>query len=179
MTGRQKIWKYVGLGTLWAVALCGALNSEPVFAAVFGQGHSICGRWGCAAPLPTLLQWHVSVAVVLLPLAWQSPSWSWLTVRHRSWILMLFVASAVSLYVLVDAVIWALRNLDSHLPYIMNRAWYSTISQTDIPCLPILAASILTWLRCRRAGVNVETASATPLESQVPTDETIPSVDAV
>lgn len=170
MTSRQKVWKYVGLGTLWAVALSGSLNSEPVFAAIVGQGHSICGRWGCAAPLATLLQWHAAVATVLFPLAWQSRNWSWLTVRHRSWSLMLIVAVSICLYVFADAVIWVLPNVDRNFPNIMNRALYTAISQTDIPCLPLLAASVLTWQRCRGHDVpelSTDTVSAAPLESHV------------
>ena len=57
------------LMTTWGVVIAGILRAEPLLAALFGSGHSICGVWGCGPPLSSLLVWHGFIAALTIPAA--------------------------------------------------------------------------------------------------------------
>ena len=63
---RYVIWGLEGL--LWFASLDGVLQLQRLPDAAFGQ-HSVCGPWGCGAPLPALLACHGFWAVLIAPAA--------------------------------------------------------------------------------------------------------------
>lgn len=146
---------------LWTAAIVGILHAEPLFASVFGDGHSVCGPWGCGPPLKSLLVWHGFVAVLTIPAAaWLGTSFATSSSRAAKFVLVLALAAAAT-FVVTNTGMWWSTASASLRGYVFQRAVFSTVAFTDAPVWPLLSAAFTFHVSSRRSMRRSQQASTT------------------
>ena len=118
--------------------------------------HSICGPWGCGPPVAALVSWQgfwlvlVAPIVGLLIRSWPA---NWL----RTGGLVLFAAGIATLVGIViwEVVTW-LPLVEGHpQTYFVQRFFFSVITLSDIPIIPVTLAGIAMYLSARIKRVTI------------------------
>lgn len=152
---RMHFWKRVLLLTGWALLVFAGLKSEPLFAAVIGQEHSVCGVWGCSAPLPALLAWHGSAAILLIPAGWLLASRPNGLFQKYAGTAALAVAAGAIGWLTYDTILWWLSTTDLARPFIGHRILFATIA-FEVPVIPLLLTASTVWLIGFRSRANAD-----------------------
>ncbi len=133
---RYAVWGAGGL--LWFASLDGALQLQRLPDAAFGL-HSVCGPWGCGAPLPALLACHSFWTILIGPpailAAWYLP---FVWVRRLG--IGMAAAGICGLAALVgwEAATWLPQVLPSQQHFFMQRCLFSLATLTDVPIVQVL-----------------------------------------
>lgn len=126
----------------WALAVAGILHAEPLLAQVVGDGHSVCGFWGCGPPLKSIIVWHGFVACVVVPAAaWLAHAYPVLSFRVGGAVLWTVVISAC-VFIAANTTLWWWTASPVARGFVLHRALFSTVAFSDVPVWPLLAAAI-------------------------------------
>ena len=146
---RYVIWGLEGL--LWFASLYGVLQLQRLPDASFGP-HSVCGPWGCGAPLPALLACHGFWTLLIAP-----PAILAATYLPAAWVrrlgIGLVAAAACGLIAVVawEAATWLPQVLPSQQRFFLQRCLFSIATLTDVPLVQVLIAGCTLCLVPRQA----------------------------
>ena len=148
----------------WTAALFGALSLSRLPDRVFGE-HSVCGPWGCGAPLPALVACHGFWLVLFAP----ATIYAARRLRpHNVWRLGAGLVSLGLLGLLAVAVWQAMAwwpNVDKSLHrYAIERYLFVLATLVDVPVLETFAAGVMLWRAGISRGPMELTTSSPPLE---------------
>ncbi len=129
----------------WAVGLFGVLSLQYLPDRFFGE-HSVCGPWGCGAPLPALMACHGFWLVLF------APATIYAARRLKPWTVWRLGAGlvALSLFELLGVALWQAiswwPNVDKSLHrYALERYLFVLATLVDVPVLETLLAGIALW----------------------------------
>lgn len=130
----------------WAAGLFGVLSLQYLPDRFFGE-HSVCGPWGCGAPLPVLLACHGFWAVLFAPsvvyAAWRlEPTTVW------RWGVSLLGLAGIALAAIAvwQALSWWPQVDSLQRQYLVQRYLFVLATLVDVPVLEMLVAGVtLYW----------------------------------
>lgn len=129
----------------WTAALFGVLSLQYLPDRFFGE-HTVCGSWGCGAPLPALLACHGFWLVLVAPATVYAarrlaPISVW---RLGAGLVALAGIGFVAIAVWQGATWW--QSVDPSLHrYAVQRYLFVLATLTDVPILETLVAGVTLW----------------------------------
>ncbi len=129
----------------WTAALFGVLSLQYLPDRFFGE-HTVCGPWGCGAPLPALLACHGFWLVLVAPATVYAarrlaPISVW---RLGAGLVALAGIGFVAIAVWQAATWW--QSVDPSLHrYAVQRDLFVLATLTDVPILETLVAGVTLW----------------------------------
>jgi hypothetical protein len=129
----------------WAAALFGVLSLQYLPDRFFGE-HSVCGPWGCGAPLPALLACHGFWLVLFAPATVYAarqvkPQTVW---RLGAGLVSVAGVGLAGIAVWQAATWW--QNVDPSLHrYAVERYLFVLATLVDVPVLETLVAGVTLW----------------------------------
>jgi hypothetical protein len=129
----------------WTAALFGVLSLQYLPDRFFGE-HTVCGPWGCGAPLPALLACHGFWLVLVAPATVYAarrlaPISVW---RLGAGLVALAGIGFVAIAVWQAATWW--QSVDPSLHrYAVQRYLFVLATLTDVPILETLVAGVTLW----------------------------------
>jgi hypothetical protein len=149
---RYLIWGIEALA--WFAALDAVLQLQRLPDHVFGP-HSVCGPWGCGAPLPALLACHGFWAILLAPPTVLAVHYLPTKLARRLGVGL--IAAAVSAMVAIaawEAAHWLPQVLPSQRHFFVERCLFSLVTLTDAPIMQVLVAGLCLCFARRRAAAS-------------------------
>lgn len=140
----SSIRRLVGL-LAWMLVLGGILHAEPALQNLLGTGHSICGVWGCGPPTSSLLVWQAFIAAVLIPSAILASISSPLSAGKYGKVVFALITTAAVMFVLINTANWYQSASETAQTYLFRRMLFATVSFTDAPVVPAVAAAAIYW----------------------------------
>jgi len=140
MAAHMRSWQW--LWPVWGLSLWGVLqlSNAPVL-----SSHSVCGIWGCGPPTNALLACHLGWLVFLLPVLPLTLSFGQRFPKTSAAVVSSFAVLGVLGLLAVglhDLIFWYPAASEAARGYFMRRWAFSTITQTDVPMLELLAVGI-------------------------------------
>jgi hypothetical protein len=141
---KQPIVACVAAGA-WAAGLFGVLSLQYLPDRFFGE-HSVCGPWGCGAPLPALLACHGFWLVLFAPpTMYVARRWA----PQRAWQAGAGLVSLAGLG-LVSIALWQAVTWWPHVDrslhrYVVQRYLFVLATLVDVPVLETLVAGVTLW----------------------------------
>ncbi len=129
----------------WAAALFGVLSLSYLPDRFFGE-HSVCGPWGCGAPLPALLACHGFWLVLFAPATAYAarqlrPPTVW---RIGAGLVSLAGIGLVAIAVWQAVAWWPQVDKSAH-GYVVQRYLFVLATLVDVPVLETLVAGVTLW----------------------------------
>jgi hypothetical protein len=145
----------------WAVALFGVLSLQHLPDRFFGE-HTVCGPWGCGAPLPALLACHGFWLVLFAPATVYAarqlkPQTVW---RQGAGLVSLAGLGLVAVAVWQAVAWWPHVDKSLH-GYALQRYLFVLATLVDVPILESLVAGVTLWW----AGI-LRSVSAIPSQAE-------------
>jgi hypothetical protein len=157
-----RILTWLLAGSAWAICLWWSLLLQRLPSSAFGE-HTVCGPWGCGAPLPVLLACHTFWMVLLSPpaviAALRMPPQR---VRFMGTLLVFLGVSSLISVGVWEAATWLRDASEWQRRYFVQRYVFSVVTFVDFPILEILIIGAGMWLAESRRRPQPATPAATP-----------------
>ena len=147
--------------SLWAASVAVILHVEPLLAKISGDGHSICGAWGCGPPLSSLIVWHGFVASVAIPTAvLLAKRYPLLALKYGRLVASLIALFAAT-FVVANTGMWWRNASEFARGFLMQRVLFCTVAFTDAPVIPLVVAGVAYWACGRRSQTPTASVDST------------------